>query len=151
MLTMGQASAFGGSLRTLISSDSLTTFSFLSPRGWWCLLTPVPWSPPVPPPGRYKIDRHRQVCQLQLQPLNRELHLTYPHLIKVFISDLIPCREHILLRGQKGCMRQHECWIAAGDGRNSKAWWVFAKWNMEQGALKETGSIWWFYTRRNRH
>lgn len=54
-------------------------------------------------------DRHRQVCQLQLQPLNRELQLTYPHPIKVFTSDLIPCREHILLRGQKGCRRQHEC------------------------------------------
>ena len=47
-LTMGQASALGGSLRTLISSDSWTTFSFLSPWGWWCLLTPATCSPPAP-------------------------------------------------------------------------------------------------------
>lgn len=59
-LTMGQASAFGGSLRTLISSDSRTTFSFLSAWGWWCLLTPAPWSAPLPPPRGYMRDKQTQ-------------------------------------------------------------------------------------------
>lgn len=49
-LTMGQASAFGGSLRTLSTSDSRTTFTFLS-RWGWCLLTPPLRSPAAPPPG----------------------------------------------------------------------------------------------------
>lgn len=49
-LTMGQASAFGGSLTTLRSSDSRITLSFLSKWCWWCLLIPTLWSPPAPPP-----------------------------------------------------------------------------------------------------
>lgn len=49
-LTMGQASAFGGNLTTLRSSDNRITLSFLSKWCWWCLLIPTLWSPPAPPP-----------------------------------------------------------------------------------------------------
>lgn len=49
-LTMGQASAFGGNLTTLRSSDSRITLSFLSKWCWWCLLIPTLWSPPAPAP-----------------------------------------------------------------------------------------------------
>lgn len=139
-LTKGQASAFGGSLRTLISSDSWTTFSFLSPRGWRCLLTPVPWSPPAPPPGGYMTYRVRPV-KFNCKQIRWELFAkltTHSYTLQCvtsqFPAEKILCKTIQTLWARRNCRQQHvpECRIATDGGRcEQKVWvvfWLDEKW-----------------------